>query len=143
MGVRVNHLHYGNKPQRSPNPELQPFDIDFTILSYDVGHEKPDPRIFFAAEEMLASLLAADGQKVDVDEWRKVYVGDEFAKDVVGATRAGWGAVLVDREEGGQKEDVVWLHEDQPGELFGVLARVGAVGFRSLGELGEWLPKKG
>jgi hypothetical protein len=38
---------------------------------------------------------------------------------------------------------VVWLHEDQPGELFGVLARVGAVGFRSLGELGEWLPKKG
>jgi FMN phosphatase YigB (HAD superfamily) len=93
---------------------------------------------------MLASLLAADGQQqVDASEWRKVYVGDEYAKDVIGATQAGWKAVLIDREVDGQREDVVWLHEDQPASVWDVLARTKAVGFSSLGQFGEWLPMRG
>lgn len=145
MGVRVNPLHYGDQPKRSPpaQNEQAEFDIDFTVLSYDVGFEKPDKRIFTAAEEMLASLLAADKQQVDSSEWSKIYVGDEYAKDVVGATQAGWKAVLIDREVDGQQEDVVWLHEDQPALIFDVLARTKAVGFSSLAQLGEWLPRRG
>jgi FMN phosphatase YigB (HAD superfamily) len=144
MGVRVNPLHHGDQPKPEPPTSQKQFDIDFTVLSYDVGYEKPDTRIFTAAEEMLASLLATDGQQqVDASEWRKVYVGDEYAKDVVGATEAGWKAVLIDREVDGQNEDVVWLHEDQPASLWDVLARTTAVGFSSLGQLGEWLPKRG
>lgn len=145
MGVRVNPLHYGDQPKPSPpaQNEQEQFDVDFTVLSYDVGFEKPDRRIFTAAEEMLASLLAADKQAIDSSEWRKIYVGDEYAKDVVGATQAGWKAVLIDREVGGQQEDVVWLHEDQPASVFDVLARTNAVGLSSLGQLGEWMPKRG
>jgi FMN phosphatase YigB (HAD superfamily) len=144
MGVRVNPLHYGDQPKPLPPAEQAQFDIDFTVLSYDVGYEKPDTQIFTAAEEMLASVLAADGQQqVDAGEWRKVYVGDEYAKDVIGATQAGWKAVLIDREVDGQREDVVWLHEDQPASVWDVLARTKAVGFSSLGQFGEWLPMRG
>ena len=121
-----------------------PFDIDFTVLSYDVGFEKPSPQIFAAADEMLASLLQKQGEvKVNVDEWRKVYVGDEYEKDVAGATRAGWKAVLVDRERAGECEGVEWLCGDEPASVLAVLERTEAVGFGSLGELGEWLPRGG
>jgi hypothetical protein len=149
LGVRVSPVHYGNNknqtnasPTAFQNSQAQ-YDIDFTVLSYDVGAEKPDRRIFTAAEEMLASLLAAENQEVESSEWSKVYVGDEYAKDVVGATQAGWKAILIDREADGQREDVEWLHGDQPGSVFDVLARVKAVGFRSLGQLAEWLPRSG
>ncbi|GAB7350540.1 hypothetical protein MBLNU459_g1123t1 [Dothideomycetes sp. NU459] len=93
-------------------------DIDFAVMSYDVGHEKPDGRIFDAATELLRGMLAAesgsgsgggggggDGTSpgsVSLDDWSLVYVGDEFEKDVKGAVAAGWDAVLVDREAGGR-----------------------------------------
>ena len=144
MGVRVNPLHYGDKPSPSSATQTEqgPFDIDFTVLSYDVGFEKPSKQIFAAADEMLASLLSADQKKegVDPDEWRKVYVGDEYEKDVVGATQAGWKAVLVDRETAGECEGVEWLHGDEPASVLAVLDRTKAVGFSSLKQLGEWLP---
>src|SRR6185436_16098425 len=39
------------------------FDVDFVALSYDVGVEKPDRRIFDAARELfLSSLGEGDGQ---------------------------------------------------------------------------------
>lgn len=145
MGVRVNPLHYGDKPSRvsaAQSADAQ-FDIDFTVLSYDVGFEKPDKRIFAAAEEMLGSLLDADEQKVEAGEWSKVYVGDEFEKDVVGATQAGWYAVLVDRETAGQQQGVEWLHEKQHASIFDVLARTKAVGFSSLEQVAEWMPQIG
>lgn len=148
LGVRVNPLHYGDKPQpthRNADSESQ-YDIDFTVLSYDVGVEKPDSRIFAAAEETLQSLLHAGKQRFEADEWSKVYVGDEHAKDVVGATQAGWRAVLVDRETPGKQEGVEWLHEDRvQGGGSAVLERpdAKAVGFSSLSQLGEWLPKRG
>ena len=141
MGVRVNYLHYGDQP--TTQSEQGPFDIDFTVLSYDVGFEKPSKRIFAAADEMLASVLSADQEEVVPDEWRKVYVGDEYEKDVVGATQAGWKAVLIDRETAGECEGVEWLHGDEPASVLAVLDRTKAVGFSSLKELGGWLPRKG
>ena len=142
MGVRVNPLHYGDQPRhsiaQSTEAEAQ-FDIDFTVLSYDVGFEKPDRRIFAAAEIMLASHVEAEQQQVDSEEWSKIYVGDEYEKDVVGATEAGWKAVLIDRETAGECEGVEWLHRDEPASVLAVLARTRAVGFSSLKQFGEWM----
>lgn len=144
MGVRVNPIHYGDKPKRG-DFDHEKFDIDFTVLSYDVGCEKPDRRIFGAAEEMVVSMLERDAgstQKPDLYDWRKVYVGDEYDKDVVGATNAGWQAVLVGRETAGKRPGVEWLDDKQPSSLFDVLDRVKAVGFSSLSKLSEWLPSR-
>jgi FMN phosphatase YigB (HAD superfamily) len=163
LGVRVSPLHYNEErpEQSSPgNSSKEDFDVDFTVLSYDVGAEKPDGRIFGAAEEMLGTLLRREGAAgspsdadagVSAEAWSKVYVGDEYQKDVVGATRAGWKAVLVEREDvagagRGEREGVEWLGgkrpaaATRPSSIFDVFASTDAVGIGSLKELGKWLP---
>jgi HAD superfamily hydrolase (TIGR01509 family) len=60
-------------------------DLDFIIDSGVVGVEKPDPRIFRLALE-----------RAQVSPEGAVYVGDLYSVDVVGARRAGLGAVLLD-----------------------------------------------
>jgi len=61
------------------------------VVSQRVGRIKPHPAIFRAAEDALG-----------VDEARRhriLHVGDDWAADVVGATRAGWrSAYLRDRQ---------------------------------------------
>jgi hypothetical protein len=74
--------------------------IDFLTLSYNVGVEKPHPRIFEAAFEE-ARRLDADEER----EWTKVHVGDDIGKDVRAAGRAGWRGVLWDGE--GESEKVL------------------------------------
>jgi FMN phosphatase YigB (HAD superfamily) len=69
------------------------------VLSEDVGSMKPDRRIFDAAWK-----AAADGAPV-----RKVYVGDSFATDVVGAKNAGWFPVLFDRHGKGAPVPVIYV----------------------------------
>ncbi|KAK4570303.1 hypothetical protein LTR86_002383 [Recurvomyces mirabilis] len=119
LGLRVSPLTYsGDNSSTIPNPGEE-YDIDFTVLSYDVGHEKPDRRIFDAAEELLRSLLVAQG--TEMGDWQKVYVGDEYAKDVVGAREAGWGAVLVGDGAAENHEDVREMQEGQGGDLLDVL----------------------
>ena len=59
--------------------------FDGLIDSWTVGFEKPDPRIFEAALEMM-------GARPE----RTVHVGDLYAADVVGARAAGVHAVLLD-----------------------------------------------
>ena len=161
LGVRVSPLHYGTeRPEQSLGQGgngSENFDVDFTVLSYDVGSEKPDGRIFGAAEEMLGSLLrredasSSSHDDASAEAWSKVYVGDEYEKDVVGARRAGWKAVLVEREDAARSWQaqrgqgrVEWLGgkrpDAKPSSIFDVFARTNAVGVRSLKELGEWLP---
>jgi hypothetical protein len=157
LGVRVSPLHYGEERlEQSLADSRNEFDVDFTVLSYDVGAEKPDGRIFAAAEEMLGTLLrredsvGSSSSDASAEAWSKVYVGDEYEKDVVGATRAGWKAVLVEREDAGagreEREGVEWLGgkrpaaANKPSSIFDVFARTDAVGVGSLKELGEWLP---
>ncbi len=60
--------------------------FDVVVISEEVGVRKPDPRIF---------RLALDEAGVEPSE--AVYLGDRPATDMVGATRAGMRAVLVDR----------------------------------------------
>ncbi|KAK8094889.1 haloacid dehalogenase [Apiospora hydei] len=105
FGLNVSPLRYGGKQQIDDAGVLArpDYDIDFHCMSYDVGVEKPDRRIFESAEHMLAQIVAArdDGKSMaeagaDVEGWQKVYVGDEHAKDVVGAMNAGWDPVLLD-----------------------------------------------
>jgi len=60
-------------------------DLDFVIDSAIVGVEKPDPRIF---------AVALEHAKVPADTAR--YIGDIYSVDVIGARRAGLGAVLLD-----------------------------------------------
>lgn len=162
LGVRVGPLHYGEeeRPEQSLGDGSGDFDVDFTVLSYDVGAEKPDGKIFEAAEEMLRILLRredaaglpASDADASAEAWSKVYVGDEYEKDVVGATRAGWKAVLVEREDAagagrGDREGVEWLGGKRPAaaatkplSIFDVFSRTNAVGVGGLKELGEWIP---
>lgn len=56
------------------------------IVSGDVGFVKPDLRIFRLAEERMGLNPA--------DTW---YVGDSFGNDIVGAARAGWRTIWMNR----------------------------------------------
>lgn len=59
--------------------------LDFVLDSFDLGFEKPDPRIFRLALER-AGAPAEDA----------VYFGDLYSVDVLGARRVGIAAVLID-----------------------------------------------
>ncbi len=106
LGLCVSPLRFGSSVEPA---ELvgQLYDVDLHCMSYDVGVTKPDKRIFDTAEEMANQLLAAQvdtnhggGQASDTVPWLKVYLGDEYEKDVVGARNAGWNAVLIGGEGG-------------------------------------------
>lgn len=134
LGVRVNPLRHGD----TSYSRTKDADIDFTVLSYDVGVEKPDKQMFEAAEGMLPLVLQNQAAS-PIEEWEKVYVGDEYAKDVVGAVDAGWNAVLIDRENDGKRAEVEWLDDRPPGSMINLFAKANAVGFSSLARLAEWL----
>jgi putative hydrolase of the HAD superfamily len=68
------------------------------VLSEDIGAMKPSRVIFDAAAK------AAGG-----GERRRLYVGDSFATDVVGAKAAGWFPILFDRHGTGAPEPVVFV----------------------------------
>ncbi|CAK4031909.1 uncharacterized hydrolase [Lecanosticta acicola] len=143
FGMRVGSLRYGSNAH-SESSSGDEHDIDFAVMSYDVGAEKPDKRIFTAAEEVLQVLLDSEATKTehDLSQWRKVYIGDEYDKDVVGALEAGWNAVLIDRETTRGRKEVSWLDPKPPGDLYNTFKSCKAVGFGSLAKLAEWLPSK-
>ena len=135
LGMRVSPLRYTPDKQYPGFNPSESHDVDFTVMSYDVGHEKPDRRMFEAADDMLDVFLRAHGEpKVNPEEWRKVYVGDEHEKDVVGATSAGWNAVLIDRETAGTMDATA------PGTFGSLFETSMSVSFSSLAKLAAWLP---
>lgn len=76
-------------------------DVSFVVLSYDTGYEKPEHQIFDAAIWMLEECLAAeakDGRDMSTEDFEKLMVGDNIDHDVLGARRAGWNSLLLDRE---------------------------------------------
>jgi FMN phosphatase YigB (HAD superfamily) len=73
-------------------------DVSFVVLSYDVGFEKPDRRMFDSAVSMLQKTLAGNEDGLVADDFEKLYIGDEVEKDYVGAEAAGWRSILLDRE---------------------------------------------
>lgn len=102
LGLNVHHLRYGDPAEKCSDvahTQCQTADIDFVIMSYDVGFEKPHRKIFDAATDMLENMLSAEGvAKPALDDWTLLYVGDEPEKDAKGALDAGWDAILVDRD---------------------------------------------
>jgi FMN phosphatase YigB (HAD superfamily) len=115
-------------------------DIHFVTLSYDVGFEKPAPEIFHAAEDILMDTLPNLYPHLTVEDFEKLYVGDDLEKDYYGAERAGWGRVLLRRDadegDGGGKG----IHLAPVKNKQGKLRFVDTAG--SLMDLGGWRPKE-
>lgn len=59
-------------------------------MSYDVGFEKPDRRIFNAAKSL--SGVAAGSNSL------YLHIGDNLVEDYDGARKAGWQSLLLDRD---------------------------------------------
>ncbi|KAL1874016.1 hypothetical protein VTK73DRAFT_570 [Phialemonium thermophilum] len=121
FGLRVSPLRYGTEPDRvsavvAPGTD---YDIDFHCMSYDVGFEKPDRKIFEAAEDMLRVVLrgrfGASSTASDLTNWDKIYVGDDYDKDVVGALNSGWQAAFLEPgNESEPRHDIKKLTSLQP-----------------------------
>ncbi|UKZ80489.1 hypothetical protein TrVFT333_008250 [Trichoderma virens FT-333] len=140
FGLNVSPARYGSEEQIDAIPG-EKYDIDFHCMSYDVGVEKPDTRIFNAAELMLSRIIATRHRETpteaDLESWQKVYVGDEYAKDVVGSTDAGWNPVLLDVE--GTSTQVTSLEDCPPQALQDLFKEHAVVRVRSIRELAAWL----
>jgi FMN phosphatase YigB (HAD superfamily) len=79
-------------------------DFDLVITSYEAGEEKPNKLIFDVAKRQARLLVRHDGQQgsspaglEDTDDWTYVHIGDDYQKDYVGATRAGWQSYFLAR----------------------------------------------
>ncbi|KAL7944380.1 hypothetical protein V8C42DRAFT_346131 [Trichoderma barbatum] len=140
FGLSVSPARYGSEDELAAVPEKQ-YDIDFHCMSYDVGVEKPDTRIFNAAELMLSRIIASRrGEtpiEADLSSWQKVYVGDEYAKDVVGSADAGWNPVLLDGD--GNSTQVTSLEDCPPQALHELFRKHAVVRVRSIRGLAAWL----
>ena len=83
LGLQVGFWRHGDNSQVSSNEED---DINFVVMSYDVGSEKPDSKIFSTTKQMVP------GRE------RYLHVGDDLQKDYHAAKRAGWEGILLNRE---------------------------------------------
>ncbi|CUS13573.1 unnamed protein product [Tuber aestivum] len=87
-------------PKEIPPPKRKPgrprkkllvepkLEIDFVVLSYSVGVEKPHHQIFREAEKMAKECRNLEGP------WTRIHLGDDITKDYYGAKLAGWKSVL-------------------------------------------------
>ncbi|KAI4248334.1 MAG: hypothetical protein LQ352_005942 [Teloschistes flavicans] len=86
LGLRVANRSYRSSAVKSDGN----IDIDWVVLSYDVGFEKPDRRIFDVAKQCSSSEAG--------EECAYCHVGDNLSEDYQGAFGAGWRSILLDRE---------------------------------------------
>lgn len=122
-------------------------DIDFVVLSYDVGFEKPHPRIFAAAEDILSDMLSKNAKKVGlgdverelrVGEFEKLYVGDDLEKDYLGAREAGWDALFLRRDQSSIESDAGGVRQIEVEGKDGKKRTVDSV--CSLSDIASWRP---
>lgn len=73
-------------------------DFQSIALSYDVGFEKPDRKIFDSSKSFI--------QEKKGTEYQYVHIGDDLDKDVKGADAAGWKGVLLDRNDRCREEGI-------------------------------------
>lgn len=110
-GVRIGCLSNGFKEVQYRKMHAAGLDgkIDLTVLSDDIGVNKPDRRIFDYAMQ----------RSGDADPEHHLMIGDNPETDIGGALAAGWGAV--------------WYH---PGRAYrGVACPAGAVEVGSLDDI--------
>jgi FMN phosphatase YigB (HAD superfamily) len=86
--------HDPARPEGQLPPPSADDDVDFVVVSYDVGAHKPDAVVFGAAADLATRLLPRDRRG---EPLLKIHVGDSREHDADAAIRAGWHAVLVDR----------------------------------------------
>ncbi|KAL1837134.1 hypothetical protein VTJ49DRAFT_4218 [Mycothermus thermophilus] len=112
FGLRVSPARFGtpfDAAELARRQQGQPYDVDLHCMSYDVGVGKPDRRIFDAAvgmaDELATAAAAVESAAAEGDAdpghspWLKIYIGDEYLKDVVGSREAGWHPVYVGTED--------------------------------------------
>ncbi|CAM9102455.1 unnamed protein product [Laminaria digitata] len=89
--------------------------FDFVLTSRECGSEKPDSHMF---REALKRAGASEGSK-------GVHIGDRFSKDVLGARRAGWDAVLITGKP--IREEEKGVEHVRVGDLISVPGALGLV----------------
>jgi FMN phosphatase YigB (HAD superfamily) len=80
-------------------------DLDLVITSYEAGKEKPNKLIFDVAKRQARLLAWSDAHTHgstpagldEADDWTCIHIGDDYQKDYVGATAAGWQSYLLER----------------------------------------------
>lgn len=88
LGVITNGPSDGQRKKLEQSGLMHFFAPEHIIVSGDYGIKKPDPRLFLAACE-----------KCGVRPEEAVFVGDIFARDVLGAKRAGMKPVWIWKED--------------------------------------------
>ena len=142
LGVAVSPLRYGTNLDPG-TAAAQDHDIDFHCISYDVGVEKPNKLIFNAAELMLMQIIAmrggrrSTGAQSEAATWQKIYVGDEYVKDAVGAADAGWNSVLL--EGGEDHSDLTALRDSSAQSVHELFKQSNIITVGSIQELTTWL----
>jgi hypothetical protein len=100
FGLTVGPRRVGTQLQRQQDANAAD-DFNFVVMSYDVGCEKPDPRIFDAAVQMGTEMFEeAEDEGDSAASFEKLFVGDALVEDYRGAVGAGWNAVLLERGDG-------------------------------------------
>ncbi|KAH7139476.1 haloacid dehalogenase [Dendryphion nanum] len=105
--LKVGARRYGSEAAEQLESETEDEDINFVIMSYDVGFEKPDRRIFDAALQLTNGILAAENRKYTMEDFDKLYIGDSNEHDGEGARQAKWNSLLIDRELSSQTHSVI------------------------------------
>lgn len=138
LGVKISPLRY---PSKEKLESREKFDIHFSVMSYDVGHEKPRWEMFDAAEDMLHSVLGVTSRDVDRYDWCRVHVGDDYDKDIDGAIASGWTGVLLEREAKEPRDWVTCIDPyENPINGYQYFKQPQVLGARSLERLARWLP---
>lgn len=91
------------------------FHDPYILISEEAGMSKPDPEIFHTAERQMGCSKN--------EAW---YVGDSFADDVTGASRAGWKTVWMNRRrrplpEGDVRPDRIAESEEELRQMVSAL----------------------
>ncbi|KAK3498959.1 uncharacterized protein B0T23DRAFT_4889 [Neurospora hispaniola] len=102
LGLDVSPLRFQRESKQDTHFESarpvdgKSYDIDFTVMSYDVEESKPH-KVMWQAGEMLARRAVTHelGRFDESIPWLKLYVGDDIKKDVASAWGCGWNAVLL------------------------------------------------
>ena len=135
FGFKIGPGRVGTVSGRPPEAAIDD-DVQFVVLSYDVGYEKPDRRIFDAATKMLDEITKVSHSSASLgslNDYDKLYVGDSVEKDYIGAKEANWHAMLIDRSESGGRSGEEKVNDKE--------RKLGFV--RGLDELANWDPKHG
>lgn len=98
FGLKIGPRRVGTPDQRVAEAALED-DVSFVVLSYDVGVQKPDRGIYHAAIDSFKETLVGRNLELTMDDFEKLYVGDSIEHDYFGAKKAGWNALVLDRDE--------------------------------------------